>query len=148
MAGNTYDPAQDGWVALEDDGFIGFVGPIWQKSVAGEQLFGFLSQPKHKNLRGVVQGGMLMTFADRSMGATSRSATDQAPQATVQLSYQFLDAVKLGEFIVAKCTVLRRTKSLVYVDGKILVGDRCVGSAQGVWKILARSPNSVADGTS
>ena len=133
----AFDPSKDGWVSMEDEGFISLVGPVFEKSVDGESLFSFVSQPKHKNLRGVTQGGMMMTFADRTMGATARSATGQMPQATVQLNYQFLDAVKLGDFVVAKCSVLRRTKSLVFVDAKILVGEHCVGAAQGVWKILA-----------
>ncbi|AMJ61962.1 hypothetical protein AXW83_18145 [Bosea sp. PAMC 26642] len=85
----------------------------------------------------MTQGGMLMTFADRAMGATARSATNQLPQATVQLSYQFIDGVRIGEFVTARCRVLRRTKSLIFVDGEFFIGDRIVGSAQGVWKILS-----------
>jgi acyl-coenzyme A thioesterase PaaI-like protein len=61
--------------------------------------YAFLAEHKHHNRRGVVQGGMLMAFADRSMGMTCWYANERQPQATVQLDVHFVDAVKVGEFV-------------------------------------------------
>ena len=97
-----------------------------------------MAEPKHHNRRGVVQGGMLMTFADRSMGMTCWYANERQPQATVQLDMHFIDAVQIGEFVECKCKVVRRTRSLVFMSGELVVGTRVVATANGVWKTLGK----------
>ena len=133
-----FDPAAAGWEPYSDDGFIGLIGPLWQKPAGEGYRYAFLAEPKHHNRRGVVQGGMLMSFADRSMGMTCWYANERQPQATVQLDVHFVDAVKVGEFVEAKCQVVRRTRSLVFMSGDLMVGDRVVATAKGVWKTLGK----------
>ena len=96
----------------------------------------FLAELKHHNRRGIVQGGMLMTFADRSMGMTCWYANERQPQATIQLDMHFIDAVQIGNFVEAKCKVVRRTRSLIFMSAKLVVGTRVVANANGVWKTL------------
>ena len=133
-----FDPAVAGWQLYRDEGFIGLVGPFWTRQVGDRHFFAFLAEPKHHNRRGVVQGGMLMTFADRSMGMTCWYANERQPQATVQLDMHFIDAVQVGEFVEAKCKVVRRTRALVFMSGELVVGDRVVATAKGVWKTLGK----------
>jgi acyl-coenzyme A thioesterase PaaI-like protein len=133
-----FDPAADGWETYDADGFIGLVGPFWMKPDGEGYRYAFLAEPKHHNRRGVVQGGMLMTFADRSMGMTSWYANGKKPQATVHLDVHFVDAVQIGEFIEAKCRVVRRPRSLMFMSGELSVGERVVATANGVWKILGQ----------
>jgi len=104
------DPAAAGWEAYRDDGFVGLVGPFWSRPDGDGFRFAFMAEPKHHNRRGVVQGGMLMTFADRSMGMTCWYANGRQPQATIQLDMHFIDAVRIGEFVEAHCRVVRRTR--------------------------------------
>jgi uncharacterized protein (TIGR00369 family) len=132
-----FDPASHGWEAIADDGFIGLVGPIWQKSNETGMRFAFLADPKHHNRRGVVHGGMIMTFADRALGMTARHATGNKPHATIQLDVHFVDAVQVGEFIEARAEVVRRTRSLIFMKADLVVGTRVVAAANGIWKILA-----------
>ena len=131
-----FDPAAAGWERYRDEGFIGLVGPFWTRRSGDIHLYAFLAEPKHHNRRGVVQGGMLMTFADRSMGMTCWYANGQRPQATVQLDLHFVDAVQIGEFVEAKCQVVRRTRALVFMNAELVVGSRVVATAKGVWKTL------------
>jgi acyl-coenzyme A thioesterase PaaI-like protein len=135
-ATKPFDPATHGWEAYSDDGFIGLVGPFWQKFEGDRPRFGFLVEPKHHNRRNVLQGGMLMTFADRSMGTTCWYANGKRPQATVHLDVHFIDAVQIGEFVEANCKVVRRTRSLIFMSAELMVGERVVGTANGVWKTL------------
>jgi acyl-coenzyme A thioesterase PaaI-like protein len=135
----VFDPAAAGWQLYPADGFIGLVGPLWTREIDGVHLYAFLAEKKHHNRRGVVQGGMLMTFADRAMGMTCWYANERQPQATVQLDMHFIDAVQIGEFVEAKCTVVRRTRSLVFMAGELVVGERVVATANGVWKTLGKS---------
>jgi len=133
-----FDPAAAGWEPYSDDGFVGLIGPLWMRRSGDSYLYAFLAEDKHHNRRGVVQGGMLMTFADRSMGMTCWYANERQPQATVQLDVHFIDAVRIGEFVEAKCRVVRRTRSLIFMSGELVVGARVVATANGVWKTLAK----------
>lgn len=136
----AFDPATAGWESYTDEGFIGLVGPFWIKR-QGEgttPLFAFLAAEKHHNRRGVVQGGMLMTFADRSMGMTCWYANGQKPQATVHLDVHFVDAVQIGEFVEMHAKVVRRTRALIFMSGELMVGSRPVATANGVWKALGQ----------
>ncbi|HMK80030.1 MAG TPA: PaaI family thioesterase [Xanthobacteraceae bacterium] len=135
-ATKPFDPTASGWEAYTDDGFIGLVGPFWQKFDGETPRFAFLVEPKHHNRRNVLQGGMLMTFADRSMGMTCWHANGKRPQATVHLDVHFIDAVQIGEWVEAHCKVVRRTRSLIFMSAQLMVGDRVVGTANGVWKTL------------
>jgi acyl-coenzyme A thioesterase PaaI-like protein len=139
--GALFDPAAAGWELYRDDGFIGLIGPFWQRPADDSYLYAFMAEPKHHNRRGVVQGGMLMTFADRSMGMTCWYANERQPQATVQLDMHFIDAVQIGEFVEAKCMVVRRTRSLIFMSADLVVGSRIVASAKGVWKTLRKKPS-------
>ncbi|MBM7322072.1 PaaI family thioesterase [Agrobacterium sp. S2] len=127
------------WVEEEDDGFIKLVGPIFHRTMSNESgRFRFHAEAKHKNRAGYVQGGMLMTLADRAMGKTARQGDPTRAQATVQFDMQFLEPVKIGETVEISCTVVRETRQLVFMRGELFVQDRQVASAYGVWKIIAR----------
>ncbi|HLH90265.1 MAG TPA: PaaI family thioesterase [Xanthobacteraceae bacterium] len=137
-APKAFDPAAAGWEPYRDDGFIGLVGPLWSRPHGDSFRYAFQAEPKHHNRRGVVQGGMLMTFADRSMGMTCWHANGRQPQATMQLDMHFIDAVQIGDFVEAHCRVVRRTRSVVFMSGELMVGDRVVATANGVWKTLGK----------
>ena len=132
----AFDPAANGWEPYKDEGFIGLVGPFWVRAWGDSFRYGFLAEDKHHNRRGVVQGGMLMTFADRSMGMTCWYANGQRRQATVQLDVHFVGPVQIGEVVEAHCKVVRRTRSLVFMDAELKVGERVVATAKGLWKTL------------
>src|SRR3954463_9092836 len=132
----TYDPAGDGREPYTAEGFIGLVGPFWTRPCGDSYRYAFMAEPKHHNRRGVLQGGMLMTFADRAMGMTCWYANGRRPQATVHLDVHCVDAVQIGEFVEAKCTVVCRTRALVFMAAELVVGSRVVGTANGVWKTL------------
>jgi uncharacterized protein (TIGR00369 family) len=134
----SFDPAAAGWEPYRDEGFIGLVGPFWSRQSDEGFHYAFTAEPKHHNRRGIVQGGMLMTFADRAMGMTCWYANARQPQATVQLDVHFVDAVQIGEFVEAKCKVVRRTRALIFMSAELVVGARVVATANGVWKTLGK----------
>jgi len=109
-----FDPASAGWQRHAVDGFLDLVGPIWERPSGDSYRYAFLAEPKHHSRRGHVQGGMLTRFADRAMGRTCWHANERQPQTTVQLDIHFVDAVRVGDFVEARCTVVRRTRTLVF----------------------------------
>jgi acyl-coenzyme A thioesterase PaaI-like protein len=125
-----------GWTVVETTGFIHLIGPLWQRVVDGEHEYALVAQDKHHNRRGLVQGGVLMTFADRTCGMTARYVSGRPKLATVQLDTHFVEAGKIGETLVSKPHVVRSTRSLIFVSTEVTVDKRCIAMASGVFKIL------------
>jgi acyl-coenzyme A thioesterase PaaI-like protein len=125
-----------GWTVVETTGFLHLVGPLWHRVVDGEHEYALVAQDKHHNRRGLVQGGVLMTFADRTCGMTARFVSGRPKLATVQLDTHFVEAGKIGEILTSKPRVVRATRSLIFMSTEIAVDKRCIAMANGVFKIL------------
>jgi uncharacterized protein (TIGR00369 family) len=126
----------DGWAMVEATGFIQLVGPIWERLVGGNYEYALPTEDKHHNRRGLVQGGVLMTFADRTSGMTARFVTGKQTMATVQLDVHFVESGKIGEMLISRPRVVRATRSLIFVTTEVSVEKRCIAMANGVFKIL------------
>jgi acyl-coenzyme A thioesterase PaaI-like protein len=125
-----------GWTMVETSGFLSLVGPLWQRVVDEVHEYAIVAQDKHHNRRGLVQGGLLMTFADRSCGMTARFVSGRPTLATVQMDTQFVDSAKIGETLISKPRVVRATRSLIFMATEVTAGHRCVVTASGVFKVL------------
>jgi acyl-coenzyme A thioesterase PaaI-like protein len=126
----------DGWSIVETSGFLHLVGPLWQRVVNGEHEYALIAEDKHHNRRGLVQGGLLMTFADRTCGMTARYVSGRPTLATVQLDTHFVDSGKIGDILLSKPRVVRSTRSLIFVSTEVTAEKRCIAMASGVFKIL------------
>jgi acyl-coenzyme A thioesterase PaaI-like protein len=125
-----------GWTIVETSGFLSLVGPLWQRVVNGEHQYAIVAQDKHHNRRGLVQGGLLMTFADRASGMTARYVSGKPTLATIQMDTHFIDSAEIGEILMAKPRVVRATRSLIFTTTEVTAGNRCIATASGVFKIL------------
>jgi acyl-coenzyme A thioesterase PaaI-like protein len=125
-----------GWSIVETSGFLSLVGPLWQRVVNGEHEYAIIAQDKHHNRRGLVQGGLLMTFADRASGMTARYVSGKPTLATIQMDTHFVDSAKIGEILISKPRVVRATRSLIFTTTEVTAGNRCIATASGVFKIL------------
>ena len=126
----------DGWKIVDTSGFLHLVGPLWQRLADGAYEFALVTEDKHHNRRGLVQGGVLMTFADRSSGMTARFVSGRPTLATVQMDTHFVDSGKIGEILYSKPRVVRSTRSLIFTTTEVTADGRCIAMASGVFKIL------------
>ena len=126
----------DGWTILETTGFMHLIGPLWERKVDGQYEFALATEDKHHNRRGMVQGGVMMTFADRTCGMTARYVSGRPTLATVQMDTHFVDSAKIGEILVSKPRVVRSTRSLIFTTTEVTAGERCIAMASGVFKVL------------
>src|SRR5436305_13808227 len=125
-----------GWSRVDASGFIALVGPLWQRVVDGVHEYALIAGDKHHNGRGVVQGGVLMTFADRSCGMTGRFVSGSPSLATVQFDTQFVDAAKIGELLISRPRMVRATRTLLFMTTELSAGERCVAMAIGLFKVM------------
>ena len=132
----TENLQSSGWTMVEATGFISLVGPLWQRVVDGAHEYALVAVDKHHNRRGLVQGGLLMTFADRTCGMTARYVSGHPHLATVQMDTHFVDSGKIGETLLSKPRVIRITRSLIFITTEISAENRCIVIASGVFKIL------------
>lgn len=144
---NRFDPAAAGWrMRAGDGGFIDAVGPLWEPADGARDRSGLLAEARHLNRGGIVHGGMLMTFADQALGVAAWAVNGNRPQVTIQLDTHFISGVKLGEFVEARCRVVRQTRALLFMSGDLLVGDRVAVTANGVWKMREGGPRETLSG--
>jgi acyl-coenzyme A thioesterase PaaI-like protein len=136
LSGTRFDPAAAGWTAPERSRFAALVGPLWWRQEGETFACGFLAEEKHANLRGVVHGGMLMTFADHALGRLVAEAVGGKPIATIQLDTHFLAPVRLGDFVEVRGEIVRRTRAVVFVEGRLTVKGHAVARSHGIWKVL------------
>jgi acyl-coenzyme A thioesterase PaaI-like protein len=135
------DPATEtlkasGWTIVETSGFLNLVGPLWERIVNGEYEYAIVAQDKHHNRRGLVQGGLLMTLADRSCGMIARYVSGRPTLATVQMDTHFVDSGKIGDILISRPRVVRLTRGLIFMTTEVTVSERCLVMATGVFKIL------------
>ncbi|HEX4504249.1 MAG TPA: PaaI family thioesterase [Alphaproteobacteria bacterium] len=124
------------WQPRLTNDFSHFVGPVLERLEDGKRVFAFQADQRHANDRGVVHGGMLMTFADQAFGELVLDEVGRKLCATIQLNTHFIAAVQIGDFVEGRAEMVRVTRSLVFVRGLLSVGDRTVAAIDGIWKVL------------
>ncbi|WP_407494093.1 PaaI family thioesterase [Pseudooceanicola sp. MF1-13] len=141
----THTPVtpDDTWQLVHDEGFIDHIGPLYfRENGDAPQWVGFRAEAKHRNINGVVQGGMLMTLADRGLGRIARMAHGMNPVATVNFSYDFLGAAKIGQFVECHPKIVKETRSLVFMEGEVWAEGELIGRGHGLWKKLSKAPST------
>lgn len=135
----TRDYLARGWQVFTDPGFIDHAGPFFYRFGAGSARFAFPTSTKHQNRNGVLQGGALMTFADRALGATARYLTESPTTATIVFNIQFVDAVKIGQTVEVAPVMARATKQLIFMNATFMVESRTIAVVNGVWKKILKA---------
>ena len=119
------------------DPFEAFVFQSFRRTNAdGTVSYALPTDERHGNGRGVVHGGVLMTFGDSTLGFAAWTAC--APGrwcVTVSQSSSFLRGVKPGDLVEVTPVVTRATRTMIFTRGDFLVRGEAVFQASSVWKI-------------
>lgn len=119
-------------------GFMKHNGGLFFKKVS-EADFQFKAQVQdiHLNPGGITHGGFIMSLMDSGMGtAAHRALGPQARAATISFDVKFISASTTGEELIGSAKVLKKTRSLVFMQGEIRSGERLIATAEGIWKVL------------
>lgn len=120
------------------DPFEIYVGPVFERGVESAKRYALRVDERHINMRGVVHGGMLMTFADAALGQAAWALTDHAPSVTLNMQTHFLRNAKAGDLIEVVPELTRRTRALLFIRGAFMVAGDTIMTAQSVWKLLGQ----------
>ena len=94
-------------------------------------------QDMHLNTGGIAHGGYLATIADAGMGTAAHMVASGKRCVTINLEIKFLSAGKLGDNLTGKVQILKKTKTLIFINCIISNSKEIVSSASGTWKILS-----------
>ena len=118
------------------DPFENGAGPFfWKQRDGGGHHFVLKAEDRHCNRHGIVHGGLMMTMIDLTMIVSAKEHQDEQI-VTVSLNSEFVAAGQVGDIIEAEGEVVRRTRSLAFVRGRVFVGDRTLLSSSAVLKPL------------
>jgi uncharacterized protein (TIGR00369 family) len=132
--------APPGYSATElVDPFEIYLGPVYEKPENGARRFALLVDERHVNGRGILHGGMLMTFADCTLGAKAWDVTGNAACVTLSMQTQFLKPARVGDLVEVMPELVRRTRALLFIRGDYTVGGETIFLASSVWKLLGKN---------
>jgi|TARA_B100001094_G_C17978713_1_gene694113 uncharacterized protein (TIGR00369 family) len=90
----------------------------------------------HLNTGKIAHGGFLSTIADTGMGTAAHIVAGDKRCVTINLDMKFITASQLGERLIGKVKILKKTKTLIFINCEISNSKDLVVSASGTWKIL------------
>ena len=119
-------------------GFMQNIGDLSFKKL-DETNFEFRINVEEKflNTGKIAHGGFLATIADTGMGNAAHIAAGNKRSVTVNLDIKYISAGKKGDGLIGKVEILKKTKTLVFINCKILNSYGIVATASGTWKILS-----------
>ena len=118
-------------------GFMKYLGGLDLKKI-DDLNYEFLTEVKemHLNTGKIAHGGYLSTIADTGMGTAAHQVAGDRRCVTINLDLKFITAAKLGEKLNGKVKILKKTKTLIFINCEINNAKDVVVLASGIWKIL------------
>ena len=124
-------------------GFMKHNGGVMFRNISeNEYEFKSVINEYHLNAAKITHGGYLSALVDAGAGTAAHRSADNAPCVTISLELKFIGASKLGDEIIGKVKILKKTKTLVFLFCELRCNDKIITSASGVWKILKVKPSN------
>ena len=118
-------------------GFMKYLGGLNLRKINEiEYEFSVDVKEMHLNTGQIAHGGFLSTIADTGMGTAAHQVAGDRRCVTINLNLKFITAVKLGEKLNGKVKILKKTKTLVFINCEINNTKDIVVLASGTWKII------------
>ena len=128
-------------------GFMKHNGGILFRNVSeNEYEFKSTINENHLNAAGITHGGYLSALVDAGAGTAAHRSVDNAPCVTISLDLKCIGASKIGDEITGNVKILKKTKTLVFLNCELRCNNKIITSASGVWKILKVKPSDLGPG--
>ena len=118
-------------------GFMKHLGGLGFKKI-DETNYEFKVKVKdiHLNTGNIVHGGFHSAIADTGMGTAAHRIAGDRRCVTINLDIKFISSGLLGDDLKGIVKVLKKTKTLVFINCEINNNKGLVVTASGTWKIL------------
>ena len=120
-------------------GFMKHNGGVLFRSISEiEYEFKSKINENHLNSADITHGGYLSALVDAGSGTAAHRAAGNVPCVTISLDLKFIGASKLGDEIIGRTTILKKTSTLIFLFCELKCNKKIITSGSGVWKILAK----------
>lgn len=117
--------------------FMASLGDLYCRRDAGTIVIAMRISTRHTNMRGIVHGGMLASLADSALGlGLTMSCDGRHSFVTVNLSTDFMDAARPGDWLEAHVQIGRIGSRVAFAECDLMVGDKRVLRASGVFAVM------------
>jgi len=126
----------EGFTALQrfNSRFLSSLGQLYAKGEGKDLVIGLRIDEQHLNTRGFAHGGMLLTLADSALGIViAQHRSPPVPMATVNLSADFADVARKGDWVEARVDIQKMGKRLAFASCHLWVADRRILRASGIF---------------
>ena len=121
-------------------GFMKHNGGLLFRTISeNEYEFKVTINENHLNAAGITHGGFIAAFVDAGAGSAAHRVANGNPCVTISLELKFISPVQLGQELVGKTKIQKKTKSMVFLTCELTAANKIVATASGVWKILKLS---------
>ena len=121
-------------------GFMKHNGGLLFKTISeNEYEFKTTIKENHLNAAKITHGGFIAAFVDAGAGTAAHRSASQNPCVTISLELKFISPVQLGQELIGRTKIQKKTKSMVFLTTELTVENKIVATASGVWKILKLS---------
>ena len=116
-------------------GFMMHNGGVLFRNISdSEYEFKSTIKESHLNAAGITHGGYLSALIDAGAGTAAHRSADNAPCVTISLDIKFIGSSKIGDEIVGKVKILKKTKTLVFLFCELNCNNKIITSASGSGK--------------
>ena len=121
-------------------GFMKHNGGLLFRTISDEEYeFTAIINENHLNAAGITHGGFIAAFVDAGAGSAAYKSADQNMCVTISLEIKFISPVKLGQKLVGKAKIQKKTRSMVFLTCELKTDNKIIATASGVWKILRKN---------
>ena len=114
-------------------------GLLFKKISENEYEFKTTIKENHLNAAGITHGGFIAAFVDAGAGTAAHRSANSNPCVTISLELKFISAVQLGQELIGRTKIQKKTKTMIFLTCELSVSNKIVATASGVWKILKLS---------
>ena len=100
----------------------------------------------HLNAAGITHGGYLCALIDAGAGTSAHRSAHNSPCVTISLDIKFIGSSKVGDKILGKVKILKKTNTLIFLFCELICNDKIIASASGIWKILKVKTSEIGPG--
>jgi len=128
-------------------GFMKHNGGVLFRNISeSEYEFKSIINENHLNAASITHGGYLSALVDAGAGTAAFRSAENLPCVTISLDLKFISTSKVGDEIIGRVKILKKTKTLVFLFCDLKCNNKIILSASGVWKILKVKPSSLGPG--
>ena len=120
-------------------GFMHHNGGLYFREISeNEYEFKATIKEFHLNKREITHGGFICSLIDSGAGTAVHRTTGQKSCVTVSLDIKFIAPSRIGDDLIGNVQILKKTKSMVFVNCTLKKKDQLIASATGVWKVIRK----------